>query len=119
MTTHEIANRLADYCRRGDFETAQKELFSKDVVSIEPEASNGFEKEINGLDNVIEKGQRFQSMMEETYGINISEPLVSGNSIAFILDMDAKMKGRDREMMSELCVYTVKDGKIATEQFFM
>jgi hypothetical protein len=30
-----------------------------------------------------------------------------------------KMKGRERESMSELCVYTVKDGKIVSEQFFM
>ena len=34
MTTKEIANRLAELCRNGDFETAQKELFSEDAVSF-------------------------------------------------------------------------------------
>ncbi len=31
--------------------------------------------------------------------------------------MDVTMKGQDRMAMPELCVYEVKDGKIASEQF--
>lgn len=119
MTTQEIATRLADYCRKGEFERAQMELYSKNVKSIEPEASPGFDKEVNGLDGVIEKGHKFQSMVEKTHGVKVSEPVVAGNSFAFVLDMDVKMKGRDREKMSELCVYHVKDGKVTLEQFFM
>ncbi len=38
MTTQEIANRLVELCQKGDFETAQKELFAEDAVSIEPHA---------------------------------------------------------------------------------
>lgn len=119
MTTKQIAQKLVDYCREGEFEKAQKELFSKDVVSIEPEASQGFDKETKGLDKIIEKGHKFQSMVEEAHGVTVSDPLISGNSIAFVLDMDMKMKGRNREKMSELCVYHVEDGKIVSEQFYM
>ena len=36
MTTVEIANRLAELCKSGDFEGAQKELYADDAVSIEP-----------------------------------------------------------------------------------
>ena len=36
MTTTEIAERLVDLCRKGQFEAAQKELFSADAVNIEP-----------------------------------------------------------------------------------
>ena len=32
MSTTEIANRLVDLCKKGDFETAQKELFADDAV---------------------------------------------------------------------------------------
>ncbi|HEY6899064.1 MAG TPA: SnoaL-like domain-containing protein, partial [Puia sp.] len=39
MTTQEIANRLVELCQKGDFETAQKELFADDCVSIEPYSS--------------------------------------------------------------------------------
>ncbi len=34
MTTKEIADRLVELCKKGDFETAQAELFSEDAVSI-------------------------------------------------------------------------------------
>jgi hypothetical protein len=119
MTTNEIADRLAELCGRGDFETAQKELFAEDAVSIEPYATPAFEKETKGLKAIFEKGKKFGEMVEETYGNTVSEPLVAGNAIALKATMDMKMKGRERESMSELCVYTVKDGKIVSEQFFM
>ncbi len=35
MTTKVIAYRLIELCRKGDFETAQKELFANDAVSID------------------------------------------------------------------------------------
>jgi hypothetical protein len=119
MTTQQIASRLAELCRKGAFETAQKELFANDVISIEPYATPAFEKETKGLAAVIEKGQKFGAMVESTHGITVSEPLVAGNAIAFVLDMDVTMKGKDRANMTELCVYQAKDGKIVSEEFFM
>ena len=94
-------------------------MFSNEAVSIEPEASPGFEKETKGLPAIIEKGHAFEAMVEAVHGIKIPEPLVAGNSIALALDMDVTMKGRGRSNMSEICVYEVKDGKIIKEEFFM
>jgi hypothetical protein len=119
MNTQQIANRLAELCNKGQFEQAQKELFADDAVSIEPEASPGFEKETKGLDAIIEKGKKFDSMVEETHSCKVSDPLVAGNMIALALYMDVTMKGRKRSSMDELMVYKVKDGKIISEQFFM
>ena len=70
MTTHEIANRLVELCRNGDFEAAQKELFADDAVSIEPEATPDFQKETKGLQHIIEKGHKFQSMVEAVHAVN-------------------------------------------------
>jgi len=119
MNTEQIANRLAELCRQGDFDKAQKELFAEDAVSIEPEASAGFEKETKGLAAMAEKGKRFSEMVEEVYSIAVSEPIVGGNAFAISLNMDVTMKGQGRGPMSEICVYRVRDGKIASEQFFM
>src|SRR5882724_5007242 len=119
MTTEKIADRLTELCRQGQFETAQKELYSKDAVSIEPEASGGFEKETKGLDAIIKKGHKFEQMVGETHSVYVSTPLVANNSIAFTLSMDLTMKGKDRSTMSELCVYQVKDRKIVQEEFYM
>ena len=119
MTTKEIADRLVELSRKGDFEKAQKELYADNAVSIEPEATPAFEKETKGLKAIIAKGEKFDSMVQEYHSLNVSEPLVADNSIAFTLSMDLTMKGRPREQMRELCVYEVKDGKIVSEQFHM
>jgi len=119
MTTQEIAKKLAAHCKQGQFEQAQKELYAKNAVSIEPEASMGFEKETHGLDAIIKKGEKFGEMVEAVHGVTISEPIVAGNTFAFTLDMDTTMKGQKRSNMTELCVYQVKDGKVVSEQFFM
>lgn len=118
MTIKEIATKLADYCKKEDYITAQNELYADDAISIEPEATNGFDKETKGLKELNKKITMFTSGIEESYGTKVSEPVVAGNSFALTLDMDIKMKGQERHTMSEVCVYTVKDGKIISEQFF-
>lgn len=119
MSTQDIANRLAELCRQGKFQAAQQELFAEDAVSIEPFPTEGFPKETRGLRAIIDKGHKFDSMVEKLHGVSASAPLVAGNAITFTLTLDATMKGRGRVKMEEICVYEVKDGKITSEQFFM
>jgi ketosteroid isomerase-like protein len=119
MSTKEIAKKLKKLCDKGDFEGAHKELYSKDAVSIEPEASGGFEKESHGLDAIIEKGKKWTKMVTATHSIEISDPMIAGNTFAVTMHMDVTTKEGGRMDMNELCVYHVKDGKIISEQFFM
>ena len=119
MTTAEIANRLVEFCKKGDFEGAQKELYADDSVSIEPHGTPDFEKETKGLDAILEKGRKWGSMVEEMHGGDVSAPLLADSSFALTMSMDVTMKGRGRMNMTELCIYHVKDGKIVSEQFLM
>lgn len=119
MTTQEIAKRLADYCQKGQWEAAQRELYAEDAISIEPYATEAFAKETKGLEAIRQKGSKFNSMVQEMHSIAVSEPLVAVNTFAFILHMDVTMKGKGRMAMPELCVYQVKDGKIISEQFYI
>jgi hypothetical protein len=119
MSTQTVATRLAELCRQGKFEAAQKELFAEDAVSIEPRATQDFAKETKGLRAIIEKGHKFESMLEQVHGCTASAPLIAGNSFALALAMDVTMKGRGRVKLEEVCVYEVKDGKVVSEQFFM
>jgi hypothetical protein len=119
MTTNEIAEKLADYCRKNKFEKAQQELYADDVISIEPKATEMYAKETRGLPAVQEKIKKFMGMIETSHESKVSAPLVTGNAIAFILTMDVTMKGQQRGQWGELCVYEVKDGKVISEQFFM
>jgi hypothetical protein len=119
MSTQQIAVRLADLVGKGEFEAAQKELFAEDAVSIEPQQSEQFSKETRGLRAILEKGHKWESMVEEVHSCSTSAPLVAGNAIAMTLSMDVTMKGRGRTRLEEICTYEVKDGKITSEQFFM
>jgi ketosteroid isomerase-like protein len=119
MTTAEVANRLVELCRKGEFENAQKDLFADDAVSIEPHGTPDFAQETKGLDAIIEKGKKWSEMVEEMHGGEVSEPLLADNSFALTMNMDMTMKGGKRMNMKELCIYHVKDGKIVSEQFFM
>ena len=119
MTTQQIASRLAELCRNGDWKTAHNELFSKDAVSIEPFESPGFAKETKGMDAIKKKGEAWEAMVEEVHGMKVSEPLIAGNAFSLVMDMDMTMKQGGRQKMSELCVYETKDGKVISERFFM
>ncbi len=116
MNTQEIANRLVELCRQGDWETCYKELYSPDVWSIEPEGAMG--GQVQGMEAIAEKGKKWNEAMEEFHGSEIGEPIVAGNHFSFTMTMDATFKGVGREKMEEICVYEVKDGKIVKEQFF-
>ena len=119
MTTAEIAHRLVNLCRKGEWETVQKELYADDAVSHEPYPTPAFEKETKGLQAIIEKGEKWGKMVKETHKLEVSDPLVAGNSFAVTMHMDLTMHERGPVSFTELCVYQVKDGKIISEQFFM
>lgn len=88
-------------------------------MSIESHATPAFEKETRGLQAIKEKGEKWNSMVQEMHGITISDPLVGFNSFACTMRMNVTMKDGGNMDMTELCVYGVKDGKIVSEQFFM
>ena len=118
MNTKEIATRLVTLCREAKWETAQKELFASDAVSIEAQASPMVAKETKGLPAIIEKGRGFSALIDQVHSLSVSEPLLAAGSFACSMSMDVSMKGQGRVVMAELCVYAVKDGKIISEQFF-
>lgn len=117
LSIEQIATKLVDYCRKGEWEKAQKELYADDVISIEPYATEDFAIETKGLKAIIEKGHKFQGLVVEMHSLEVSEPLTASNSIAFVMTMDVTMKKHGRMKMPEICVYDVKDGKIVSEQF--
>lgn len=119
MNTQQIAERLTELCRKGDWKSAHNELFATDAVSIEQNDSPGFSKETKGIDQIKKKGEAWEGMVEEVHELRVSDPQVAGNSFSVKMDMDMTMKQGGREKMSELCVYETRDGKVISERFFM
>ena len=119
MTTEQIAKRLKELCEQGQFEHAIRELFSTDAESIEPSASPDFARETRGTDAILAKGKKWNEMVEEQHGFEISEPVIAEDSFALTMHIDVTMKERGRMNHKELCVYKVSGGRIVSEQFFM
>ncbi|MGH8158199.1 MAG: SnoaL-like domain-containing protein [Rhodanobacter sp.] len=119
MNIEAIARRLVELCREGKYEEAQRELYAEDAVSIEPEGlPPGALGNVKGLPAILEKGRQFSASIEAVHGGSVSEPVIAGNWFSVAMAMDVTTKGRGRMNMSEICVYHVRDGKIALEQFF-
>lgn len=117
MSTQEIANRLVELCRKGDYETCYKELFSPAAVSIEAGNSFGAAR-TEGLEAIVQKGQQFNQMVEAVHDSSVGDPVVASNHFACTMMVDWTIKGQGRQKMDEVCVYKVEDGKIVSEQFF-
>ncbi len=116
MTTEQVAKRLVELMRQGKVLEAQSELYSKDIVCIEPDSAPV--KTTRGFQAVAEKGKAFAAMIEERHGGSVSDPLVAGRYFSIEMTLDATLKGMGRQLLDEICVYEVKDGKIVFEQFF-
>jgi ketosteroid isomerase-like protein len=117
MTTQKVADRFNELSKQGNWEQIQEELFSDDAESIEPPHSQGL-KTAKGKNALKQKGEMFNSMVEEMHSGYSSDPLVAGNHFAVAMGMDVTMKGQGRSKMDEIAVYEVRDGKIVKEQFF-
>jgi SnoaL-like protein len=119
MTTEQIAIRLKELCDQGQFEHALKELFSADAVSIEPNDTPDFARETKGINAILAKGKKWNELVEQQHGFEISDPLVASDSFALTMHIDVTMKGRGRMNHKELCVYKVSGGRIVSEEFLM
>jgi len=116
MSTQEVAEKLVNHCRKGEFEQAMTDLYSHDIVSIEPEGANSPQR-LEGIEAVVQKGMQFAEMTEEMHGMEVSDPIVADNYFSVRMWMDVTFKEMGRTQMEEICVYGVKDGKIVFEQF--
>ena len=117
MNTNEVAARLVALCRQGQFATAQRELYSPDAVSIEPDCP-GMPREVRGLAALAEKEKKFSSTFE-VHRCVTSEPSVVDSFFACSMTVEVtERKSGARFPLTELCLYEVQGGKIVREQFF-
>jgi len=116
MTTQEVANKLVEYCRKGDYATCYKELYAQECLSLE--SAGAMMERAEGLEAMAEKGKMWNESMVEFHGSSIGEPIVAGNHFSMTMMVDATFKERGRQKTEEICVYEVKDGRIVKEQFF-
>jgi len=117
MSTQEVANRLVEMCREGNFSGAMEELYADNCVSKEMPGYPAGEV-TSGKEAITEKSNQWMASVQEFHGAEISEPQVAGNHFSCTMGMDVTFKDRGRHQVEEVCVYEVNKGKIVNEQFF-
>ena len=116
MNTEQVANRLVEMCRNGQNLEAIEELYADNIVSKE---MPGYPGEVTeGIKAVYQKSEDWLANVEAFHGAEISEPQIAENHFSCTMSMDVTFKDRGRQQISEVCVYGVDNGKIASEQFF-
>ncbi|WP_421890512.1 SnoaL-like domain-containing protein [Marinoscillum sp.] len=117
MTTQEVANQLVKLCREGKFEQVLTELYAPDIMSVEPEGSTW--PTVQGMAQIMKKGEIWTKMVEEVLESEISEPIVADTFFSITMKSRVKIKDVPEPVrMDEVCVYQVRDGKVVLEQFF-
>ncbi len=117
MEINEIANKLVEYCRTGNFSQCYEELYDHEsIVSQEP--AGAMWELATGMKELEEKGKKWGEMVQEIHGSSVSDPIIAGNYFTCRMTNDVTFKEYGREKLDELCVYEVKNGKIVKEQFF-
>ena len=117
MTTEQVAQRVVELCRKQAWKEALEALYDKGIVSVEAFGMGGESPEKRGIDQVRGKTEWWLQNMD-VHSVKVGGPFVAHDHFVVQYDIDVTDKNSKKRMqMSEVGVYTVKDGKIVREEF--
>ncbi len=113
-TPMEIGADLVAMFNRGQMDEIVRKWYSPKITSIEGIGANFA---WDGLKATIAKGEEWMSD-NVIHGASAEGPFVgsTGFAVRYKMDVETKSSGK-RQMMDEVGVYTVRDGKIVQEEF--
>lgn len=117
MDTEQVAQKVVELCRKQSWKEALDTLYAKDIVSVEARSMDGESPEKRGIDQVRGKTEWWTQNME-VHSVKVGGPFVAHDRFVVQYDIDVTDKNSKKRMeLSEVGVYTVKDGKIVREEF--
>ena len=117
MNTEEVAQKVVELVRKQAWHEAVDTLYDKDIVSVEARTSDGSSPETRGIDAVRGKVDWWLGAME-VHSFKANGPFVAHDRFVVQYDADVTDKNsKKRFELSEVGVYTVKNGKIVREEF--
>ena len=118
VSTATVAQELVSLCRDGRYLDCVDQFYSKDIVSVEAIDSPQKPAEMRGIDVIRGKNERWVQNMD-IHKAEVIGPFVGEGQFAVRFEFDFTVKQTGQRMqLSEMGLYTVKDGKIVREQFF-
>lgn len=118
MTTQEVADRYYELIQKGQSETILNELYSPEIISLEPENDSNVPRCVEGITACKQKEQQFFEQIEEMHGGFCGVPIASNYHFACVMGMDVTYKGKARRQKNQIGVFEVENGKIVKEQYF-
>src|SRR5579885_3418517 len=100
MSTKEIADKLVQLCSQGKFQEASEQLYSPDIVSVEPFAPPGQSRETKGMDGVRAKGEWWVTN-HEVHSSKVEGPLIAGAQFAVAFKLDVTFKPENKRFTME------------------
>ncbi len=117
MNTEQVAQKVVELTRKQAWYEALETLYADDIVSVEARTMDGSSPETRGVKGVREKVDWWTNQMQ-VHSFKSSDPFVAHDRFVVRYDIDVTDKDSKKRMqMSEVGVYTVKDGKIVREEF--
>ena len=119
MNTEQVAQKVVELVRKQAWHEALDTLYDKDIVSIEARTSDGESPEKRGIAEVRAKTDWWLNAME-VHSFKANGPFVAHDRFVVQYDADVTEKNsKKRFQLSEVGVYTVKNGKIVREEFLL
>lgn len=116
MNTKEVAQAVAALCKEGRHDEAGKQFWADDVVSLEDMEGPMARAEGRAA---LEAKSAWWYDNHEVHAATTEGPYVHGDQFALSFSMDVTPKASGKRMqMTEMGLYTVRDGKIVEERFF-
>jgi ketosteroid isomerase-like protein len=120
MNTQDVARTFTEMCAKSEFDQAGKKFWSDDIVSREP--MTGDMAVLKGRKAVVGKGEWWYAN-HTVHSVQVEGPYVHGDQFVGRFKMQVtpklgEMSGQ-RLNLDEVGLYTVKNGKIVEERFFM
>lgn len=117
MSTEEVAKKVVDLVRKQAWYEALDTLYDGDIVSVEAFSMGGGSPETRGKEGVRSKVDWWLNATE-VHSFTADGPFVAHDRFVVQYDADVTDKNsKQRRKLSEVGVYTVRNGKIVREEF--
>ena len=117
-TALEIGTQLVQKLNNEGGEACVDALYADDVVSIEGQGTEEMPARMEGVDAIRGKNQCWYAN-NEVHSTSATGPFVGHRDDQFVVrfHLDVTPIGGERMQMAEVGLFTVKDGKVAQEEF--
>src|ERR1043166_6153672 len=116
MSTEEVAKKVVELTQKQAWYEAL-DLYDDNIVSVEAYSMGGESSETRGKEGLRGKVDWWVNAME-VHSFDAKGPFVAHDRFVVQFDADATDKNtKERRKLSEVGVYTVKNGKIVREEF--